>query len=366
MFTPTRHRIAYLDGLRAIAVLLVVIHHAIADSKTRGTLARVLSHGNHGVELFFILSGFCLSYPTLSRLRRDTATSFDVVRYAAHRVVRIVPPYWLAIVATVGFGFIVTRLGFTLPQSFSNASPLDVIQQALFVDPGVRLVSAPFWTLPLEFRWYLLFPITLWLWTKSPRAFAAFGIAMFAATLTRVVNFDLLYLPPFLLGIVAADVHVRKLRFGLWSIAACVVILAYAVLTPITWRSYYDHSPIWYLGAFAFVIAAGEWEWLNRLLSLRLLTVVGLASYSIYLVHDPVVTFACEHGAHVFMAALLGVGAGFAFWSLAERPFVYTSLRQKATTEFDTVFSTWLPQLGIGRRMALRSENTPIQRAVAS
>jgi peptidoglycan/LPS O-acetylase OafA/YrhL len=357
-------RVGYLDGLRAVAVLLVVVHHAVRASNAPGVLARLFSHGNHGVELFFVLSGFCLSYPTLAKLRRDGFASYDVVRYAAHRVVRIVPPYWLAIVATLLFGFAIARLGYALPSSFGHFSPVDVLKQALFVDQGVPLVSAPFWTLPVEFRWYFLFPVMLWLWTKSPRAFAIVGAIVFFLPLTRAANFDALYFPPFLLGIVAADVHVRRIRLGWWPIAACAAVVAYAIVTPVGWRSPYDLIPIWYLGAFAFVLAAGEIEWLTRILSLRALTAVGLASYSIYLVHDPVVTFACERGVNLMLASGLAVAAGFAFWSIAERPFVSTAVRDRLIAEFEAVFGKWAQRIGIGRELTLGARPAEIGRTI--
>src|SRR5690242_19069564 len=60
-----RHRIAYVDGLRAVAVLLVVAFHAAKYSgmSPAGPMASLLRAGSHGVDLFFVLSGFCLSYP---------------------------------------------------------------------------------------------------------------------------------------------------------------------------------------------------------------------------------------------------------------------------------------------------------------
>src|SRR6201999_2547770 len=59
-------------------------------------LGHVLIDGAHGVGLVFYFSGFCLAYPTLVRVRRDGIGAFDVARFAAHRIVRILPPYWLS------------------------------------------------------------------------------------------------------------------------------------------------------------------------------------------------------------------------------------------------------------------------------
>jgi peptidoglycan/LPS O-acetylase OafA/YrhL len=86
------------------------------------------------------------------------------------------------------------------------------------------------------------------------------------------------------------------------------------------------------------------------------LTAVGIASYSIYLVHDPVVSFACEHGVNLVLSAAISVAAGFAFWSVAERPFVSTAVRTRMVAEFEALFGKWLPRVGIGRQMALSSQ----------
>jgi peptidoglycan/LPS O-acetylase OafA/YrhL len=352
-----RHRIHYLDGLRAIAVLLVIVYHTVRTANMSGPLARFLSHGNHGVDLFFVLSGFCLSYPTLAKLQRDKQTSFGVARFAAHRVVRIVPPYWLAIVATLLFAFVITRLGYPLPWSYGHFTTLSVIQQTFFMDRSMyenaQFLSAPFWTLPVEFRWYFLFPIVLWLWTKSPKAFALVGAAAYLSLATMAGSIDATYLPAFLLGIVAADVHVKHIRFGWWPFAIFIPVILYAMVTPVMAENPRDVIPIWYLAAFAFVIAAGELPWITRLLSVRVLTAVGLASYSIYLIHDPVLTFASERGVNPALAALLSVAAGFAFWWCAERPFVSTWVRARLIAEFEVVFEKWMPRIGIPVRLTL-------------
>jgi peptidoglycan/LPS O-acetylase OafA/YrhL len=356
-----RHRIAYIDGLRAVAVLLVVSHHAIDNHPRVGPFMRFLDHGNHGVELFFVLSGFCLSYPTLAKLHREGQTSFDLVRYAAHRVVRIVPPYWLAIVATLIFGFIIARLGYALPVSFGHFTALNVVQQALFIDQGVPLVSGPFWTLPVEFRWYFLFPIMLWLWTRSPKAFAVVGVCVFLALFTRVQNFDALYFAPFILGIVAADVHIRGKRLGYWTLGFCAIALIYAAITPWVDADFLDRMPIWYFASFAFVIAAGEFGWLTKLLSMRALTAIGIASYSIYLVHAPIVTFMGERGCGFWMSSTFGVAAGFAFWAVAERPFVSTWLRSDLIRRCEGFFARALSGVGIARSMMLEERRVIVK-----
>ena len=340
-----------LDGLRGMAVAGVLAFHG-----------GHLTGGYLGVDLFFVLSGFCLSYPTLARMHRDGHTTFDVVRFAAHRVVRIVPPYYLAIAFFVGFALLLGALRLPLPAAMprGSISASDVAMQALFLDgAGVKLLNGSFWTLPVEFRWYFLFPIVLWVWTKSPKAFALIAAVAAALFLTRAANVDVFVLPAFMSGIVAASLHIRRVRLGWWPAIACIVLLcaAFATMAQTDWT--YDFNPLWYLAAFAFVLVAGGSERFSSLLSLRALTAVGFASYSIYLVHEPLIAFAQEHGVNPYAAAAIGIAAGFAFWGVAERPFVEGPIRRRLLGEFEHVFGRWIPRTGIPRSYRVGSAAPP-------
>ena len=100
-------RIAYVDGLRALAVIGVVFCHVAILYRLPGDTYNYLVQGGHGVDLFFVVSGFCLSYPILLAMHNKGATTFDVSRFAARRLVRILPPYWLAVaVSAVSIGLL--------------------------------------------------------------------------------------------------------------------------------------------------------------------------------------------------------------------------------------------------------------------
>lgn len=359
----SRHRIAYIDGLRAVAVLLVVAYHAAELKLTRSSLlGSFLEHGTHGVELFFVLSGFCLSYPALRRLRSHGLSPFDVARYCAHRIVRIVPPYWIAIAVFTIASVVWLAHGWPFP-GFMNEngfSGLDVVKQALFLDRGTRLLAAPFWSLPVEFRWYFAFPPLLWLWVKSPKAFAVVGLAVAALAITRGDSLDAFCLPAFMLGIIAAEIRIRALRIGAIATVAFLLVTAIAVVTarPVPGADgFYEYSsPLWYLAAFALLVAAGAVPRIETLLSGRALTFIGLTSYSIYLIHAPVIGWLEMHGVAFVVAGAIAVAAGMAFWFLAERPFVSGPLREKLIFEFTCAFSKWLPRVGLPTHFSLIAE----------
>jgi peptidoglycan/LPS O-acetylase OafA/YrhL len=368
------NRIAYIDGLRAVAVASVVAFHAakynpaIAGDPS-SLLGLALRHGSHGVDLFFVLSGFCLSYPTLVRRHGGDTSAFDVVRYAARRIVRITGPYYCAIVALLGLAFALRAYGVGLPPSMPRAgfSVLDVIGQALFFDHDVRFLNGSFWTLAVEFRWYFAFPVLLWLWTVSARAFALVAIVALVVFTSGPRVVDLLTLPAFMLGIVAAAAAVHRPAAARFAWPALLALVALGVVTsksdvaPWVWTT----TPVWQLAAFALVVAAGATPRLTHLLATRPLVAIGGASYGIYLAHEPVIALVEQYGPPagvlLALAALVaGIAVGLAFSWIAERPFVASPLRDRLVAALEGMLSRWLVAARIPRAVRLRSAPAPV------
>lgn len=341
-----KERIEYLDGLRAIAVLLVVLDHLawhspllpnFADAPVFGqTWPNIVAHlfleGSHGVDLFFVISGFCLSYPTLHALKIAAHTDFDIGHFLARRIVRIVPPFYCAL------------LLFGVPRILQHdVGVTDLLKQALFFNPGTAVVNESFWTLAVEFRWYLCFPLLLWLWMRAPRIFLALLITDIAAfNLTTVCPIDVGTLPAFMLGIVAADIQINKHHIGRWALLGSGVMLVAAITLEPLFAPSGAHNTVsfaqtqitWQVAAFFFVVASGWNKYLRRLLSTRVLIAIGIASYSIYLVHAPIVGAAdiwltARYG--LVAASLAGMivtlAISFEYWRLFERPFVQSALK---------------------------------------
>ena len=91
-----------LDGLRAVAAILVLLTHAAfltGFGATAGLVGRLWSRGDFGVGIFFALSGFLLHRGLIVRGERHV----DVAGYALRRAARVLPAYWVALVAVVVF-----------------------------------------------------------------------------------------------------------------------------------------------------------------------------------------------------------------------------------------------------------------------
>lgn len=319
---PSGTRIEYIDGLRALAVLSVVAFHALVGTTTTGWMRFISLQGCHGVDLFFVLSGFCLAYPTLQRAQSGQA-SFDWTQYASRRLVRIVPPYYIAVILLAS-AFLIFR---QVPGAMPGVTWLQILRQALFIDGGTSFLNPSFWTLPIEFRWYFVFPVALWLWTRSPRGFLVSMLccAMLVATLKQPG--DLIVLPGFLLGIIAAELRARRPESAWLALPACFAMFAVCLIFFPNRSNHGEVGPAWEIASFFLVIAAGAIPKLERMLSIKALVAVGIASYGIYLVHQPIVILTEKIGWQPLAAGLCGIGAGFVFWLLAERPFVSGKVR---------------------------------------
>jgi peptidoglycan/LPS O-acetylase OafA/YrhL len=183
--SPRQERFHQLDGLRAVAVVLVVFCHAAAGpigERLRdhghaylGDLVWFLSRS--GVQLFFVLSGVALLRPYLR------GRPFDARRYGVRRVERIYPPYWVALVVAglvVAFTTAVPSWysGSVLP-TFSWTQWLSGIP--IFNVSGV-LYNSAWWSLEIELLFYLSVPLFV-----RPLASARFtrriGVALLVATL---------------------------------------------------------------------------------------------------------------------------------------------------------------------------------------
>jgi peptidoglycan/LPS O-acetylase OafA/YrhL len=140
-----------LDGLRAVAVSLVFFQHFYQFPKDQSVLHRVSDQGGFGVEIFFVLSGFLITYLVL-REERGTG-SISLKLFYARRALRILPPLVLFLFAI--------SLGTTL--GVINVPAADIAASLCFLRNyvGDSPETGHLWTLAIEEQFYLIWPITL-------------------------------------------------------------------------------------------------------------------------------------------------------------------------------------------------------------
>lgn len=327
-------RLSYVDGLRAIAVLGVVMSHTAKytmDFRT-SPFFHPMFEGAHGVDLFFVISGLCLSYPTLARMYATGTARFALSRFFTKRALRIFPPFWFAYAVVWLTTTAMTSAGFQAPWPTIKMpeGAVTILRQLFLVENGNELVGS-FWTLAVELRWYLAFPLLLWVWTRSKPAFVAIGVASLVTFhFVGRQMLDFATLPAFMLGIVAADWSIRRLPVGRWAPLLAIAALIVAVHFEPGFLAYAEQDQFtWQLVAFFVVLAGCNVPWLMRPLSWPPLVVVGAASYSIYLFHDAVIGWYGKYGgANPIFAAAAGVLAGIVAWMLFERPYMESNARR--------------------------------------
>lgn len=160
--TKSGEHLDILDGLRGLAILLVVVFHVWQQSWWNwfgwSEPSFLLRRGYMGVELFFFLSGFCLYWPL-----GQSTTPPPWRTYFLRRGFKILPSYWLALGVALflaPWSFSPARLGFQLVAHLT-------FLHSLFFESYYE-VSGVLWSLSVEVQFYLLFPLVALLFRKSP------------------------------------------------------------------------------------------------------------------------------------------------------------------------------------------------------
>jgi peptidoglycan/LPS O-acetylase OafA/YrhL len=325
-----------IDGLRAVAVVPVVLFHAGVA---------LFSGGYVGVDVFFVISGYLIT--TIIASAQDKG-SFTILGFYERRARRIMPVLFTVILCCLPFAW-----AWMLPaqmESFGNS----IIAVCLFVsnvlfwqESGYFAAAAEkqpllhTWSLAVEEQYYLVFPILLMaLHRYGARirftAVALLALASFATAIYGAIAFPnaAFYLPhtrawELLAGSLCALLLLGRdqPKSNVLSVIGLVAILAGMVL-------YDDGTPfpsVWTLapvgGTALIILFAGHGTFVHRLLSLRLLTGIGLISYSLYLWHQPLFAFArlrsLTEPTPALMAALSVAAVGLAIlsWRFVETPF---------------------------------------------
>lgn len=300
----TSGRIPEIDGLRAIALILVLFYHF------KFTFLSVPG-GFLGVDIFFVISGFVITRKIWFDLGNSTFRIFDFYK---SRVVRLFPSFFLTLIITAIFASIIL-----LPDELSSFTTSYISSFGLFsniyfwrntgyFNPSVDFIPLiHIWSLSVEEQYYLIFPfivILLFKSRKSPKV--ALGL-LFLTTLFLYLalanHFPVatFYLLPFriwefVLGSVIAIIVqkgsnrtiVRNQYRELISILSLIVILALNIFYDrVSLDAQYTQLIVVTTSGFLLLFFS-QTSYVNQFLNLRLLQSIGLASYSIYLVHQPV------------------------------------------------------------------------------
>ena len=306
--TTSGRFIPELDGLRLVAIAMVILYHVngylIAKTSfyehgaTPDWLSRAALVGNHGVELFFVISGFILALPFAAyHLKQDRAVSLRA--YYLRRLTRLEPPYFATIFLLMLLGAVMTRT-LTLPLNGHLLASLFYMHNLVYAAPSTVLGVA--WSLEIEVQFYVLVPILTLAFTISDSRVrrAVLVTAMVSCLVLQAIFLGgyshprlsiLNYLQFFLLGFLLADLFLTEWaapqkRTYLWD---CVSIAGWPLLF---FTLQFPTLAHWAFPALLFVLYVAVFRGIvsNRLISTPWITAIGGMCYSIYLIHYEVIS----------------------------------------------------------------------------
>jgi peptidoglycan/LPS O-acetylase OafA/YrhL len=302
-------RLAYrpdIDGLRALAVLLVVGFHAFPGMVKGGFI---------GVDIFFVISGFLISNIIYDGL---DAKSFSFSDFYGRRIRRIFPPLIPVFLFCLAFGWFnllpdeYAQLGAQVTGGAVFISNIILWNEVGYFDVAAEVKPLlHLWSLGIEEQFYIIWPLlllTFWKWkNKLMVVVMALAIVMFSMNVMEIRSSPsaVFYLPQYrfwelLIGAMLA--YTQRSRSGsiqlfiqkhCTKVAALGLALIVVALLCLTKESRF---PGWWallptIGA-ALLIGAGGTAWFNKnILASKPLVSVGLISYSLYLWHWPLLSF---------------------------------------------------------------------------
>jgi len=354
------NRIDAIDALRGLACVWVLLLHASIELKgfgDRSILDAIASvavlPGYLGVNLFLVLSGFCLYYP----LARTGEMTVNYGAFMARRFRRINPPHYLVLAICLLLCWVPGFARLNRPEHWYDPL-LHLLLLNNLTPSTISSINPAFWSLALEWQLYLVFPVFLWLLRRGGVRYlliatllvsllaqvSAFAYLVQHRSSDALASVLLLSLPSrcfeFAAGMVAADCVARGKMPRFAGVAAALAAVTMFSIIPASRPADRQFEVDVY--PFSAVVFAWLVAWAAMLPREicksgpgRVAAVVGERSYSIYLVHYPVILAILPvlHLLHlpspfplaIVLAASIGVGA--LIYLLVERPFLKHRIR---------------------------------------
>lgn len=383
--TAPRLRLHYLDGLRGLVAIAVVLSHARLQSGYQDgatvwehiqfALVQMISNGRASVAIFIVLSGYCLMLPVARS--SDKTIRGGTLDFLKRRAKRILPPYYAALALILVAAALVPQLKNSHIPQWRDALPVSttsaILSHLLLVhnwnSQWFFKIDPPAWTVATEWQIYFVFPtLLLPLWRRCGNLITI--LIAFCVGLIPVFGFhhgqgaSPWFLGLFAIGMASAAINFpsQKLPWqarlpwgvltGIFSMLA--VLLGNAYLVPnfrrFTGGSSEDlYHQYWLLdllvglamGCFLIYCTqsitspqvSGK-PVLLRLLECSVLVFVGSFSYSLYLIHDPLLAVVCSllqefsfsplqfFGAMVIAGLPLSILGAYLLHLSFERPFM--------------------------------------------
>lgn len=167
MPNEAKGRIKALDGLRAIAIILVILSHSVGTYKEQVIIkigqtdfSNLLYNGWVGVDLFFVLSGFLIT----SQLLHKTLNKRNLKTYALRRFFRIAPAYYVIVLLTLILYQFIPEIAQDSLWMFIQKWWLALLSHFIFLHDYIGrtpYINGLFWSIPIEIKFYLALPVLI-------------------------------------------------------------------------------------------------------------------------------------------------------------------------------------------------------------
>jgi peptidoglycan/LPS O-acetylase OafA/YrhL len=346
--------LAEVDGLRGVAIALVMLQHF----QRRGGWARIAGVGGIGVDLFFVVSGFLIAGILMDA--RDTPHYFR--NFYARRSLRILPLYYLFLIACFGALPWLQRAGSETPFLAGAGSPLWYVffcsnmRDAVTLQAPTYLLQ-PIWSLCIEEQFYLLFPLVVRRYDRRQLR-RLMILLIVAAPLFRLATYLLApenaalqyFVTPSRVDVIAWGVllaiHVREGHGRIGARAAALMALAgvVAIVILVSRGRHFALQPFFRVVGYSIIAVASAaivhfavahtGSRATAFLRLAPLRWIGLLCYGLYLLHRPaelgVLKILTVTGLHLDESSVAtlalkcaaAVALATASWFLIERPIV--------------------------------------------
>jgi len=331
-----------LDGLRAIAVMLVLIFHFELIPGFEG--------GFMGVDIFFVISGFLITSILLHDINNNR---LSLSTFYKNRVARLAPALLFVVSATLLTGY-----ALLLPSDFVDLSEQS-LSSLIYVSNFYYWKSISYfeltadkvfllhtWSLSLEEQFYLVFPVSLIIITKyAPQHLGKWIlIGCVLSFLLNILQIEVrpsavFYLLParaweLLTGSLVAVMCIYKISLeerivSLVGVVGIVIIILSSIFFTGDFRfpGYFSLLPVVGTAMLVFSLANRTDTFLAKILALPQFSFIGKISYSLYLIHWPINVFAAQYliadyafSARFFMF-LLSIVVAFLIHKFVESPF---------------------------------------------
>ena len=315
-------RIESIQILRGLAAFCVMMHHFAANPNLTGklsALSEIASYGDRGVYAFFIISGFVIPH---AMMRAGYAFLPDARHFFLRRLVRLEPPYIATLIVVILLGYAGSHTPGYRGEPF-HADMRTVALHIGYLVPwfGGEMLNPVFWTLAIEFQYYVLMIVfaPLLIGGSFKRQTLFLAATLLLSLMHSSNNLVFKFLPFFGMGFVALLFYHQRQNAvisALWF--AAFSALAYCNVN---------------FAAMMFAVVTAGFIFVPLARPISVLTFLGTVSYSLYLLHIPIGDRVINLAARLpsgtwapwlglIAAMIVSITAAWLFWLAVERPSI--------------------------------------------